>query len=576
MAFLVNDHGYIVYERDTNRISISYLEKIRKDEAEKINKAAENVLSITTNKRGYFSEAGQKLIDLGIKEEARERALIDKVFGVNTEKIVSEADFIKAFNEIMIGKERFEQAVYQIKLALEKKTTGKVKKQLAPTISSLYLSKLNQKFGEKVNEYIHKHQAELLNGDTSKWERDVESIFLESASEALEALLSYTNKTGQVDIFGTYIEHEELFEQYVKDMNARAIFSELIKKKVDLKKMTNLMRENLETIQKRLIDKTRMSGWTWAKNALGVSNARTGQIGGTVDEFLNQLAQQVGGSVNLEGGRRAARVFLAETQKIDNVLLISTEADLDLNKILEELDTELGKNSSNLLEAAKNFSDYYENNLKNLTDSFIIYTSGKAYGLNDYSSMGFTNDSKRSIQDLPAIFSFGQEGNAYKRAQDFIDVVSNTLEGAIMHSKLDQIKEALRVKIYESLAYLMFDDWISLGSEVNTDGANAIHAVTLNDVIIPISVLLKGAGEALKKAQTASTDWFRVKIMYQEKAIKYKDPKDYPEGNKNNKFPRAQAAWEDQRQVALDNITFTTHFMSNFWNYINNGFKIGK
>ena len=574
MAFLVNDHGYIVYE-DQKRSSVAYLEKIRQTEKEKIENASKNVLSIFNDRKGYFAEAGQRLIDMGEKEEERERALIDKAFGENTENLVTSGDFIRAFNEILVGKERLKQAVVQIQLALENKKT--TKKQLAPSLSSLYLSKLNKELGIRVNEYIHAHEAELLAGDTSDWEEAFKDILLRCAEDALEELLTKTNNGNAVDIFGTYVDHQNLFDQYKEDVKAQEIFADLIRKKVDLDKISKLMKTNIESIKERILNKKKMTGWTWSRNALSVSNQRTGQMGGSINEFLNQLAQQIGGSkfkVNI--GDRAARTFMAETQKIDNVLFLSLDGDLDLSGILEDLDNELGKHSQNLIEAAKTFSDYYENNLKNLTDSFIVYTSGKAYGLNEYSSMGFTNDSNRSIQDLPAILSYGQDSSALSRAQDFIDVVINTLEGAVLGEKASDIKEALRIKIYESMAYLMFDDWISLGSAVNEVGANAIHAVTLNDVIIPFSVLLKGAGQALMEAQTASTEWFRIKIMYKEKTIKYQTAEDYPkmgESTKNNKFPNARQAWEDQRTAALDNITFTTHFMSNFWNYINSNFN---
>ena len=147
------------------------------------------------------------------------------------------------------------------------------------------------------------------------------------------------------------------------------------------------------------------------------------------------------------------------------------------------------------------------------------------------------------------------------QAQNFIDVVINAMPGAILNNKINTIKDTLRTEIFNSMAYLLFDDWIAIGNE---DIPNAIHAFNLNDVEVPLSSLLIGAGRAIKQA-SQSTRWFRTDIYY-PKNVKFPSASDYPkiDTSARGEVPDTAKAWEEQRQDAYSSVAFTTHFLSNF------------
>ena len=93
--------------------------------------------------------------------------------------------------------------------------------------------------------------------------------------------------------------------------------------------------------------------------------------------------------------------------------------------------------------------------------------------------------------------------------------------------------------------------------------ANAIHVLTLNDINIPLSVFLIGAGEALIQAvneSKKSTDFIRLTV-HRSKVL-YPDKDSYELDAKGN--PMVGKAWNIQRDDALQNYSITINFYKNF------------
>ena len=552
---MMNEHGYVVYTRQSDSPIWEYIRSTKESEVK-------NLLSALPSSKdmNYYEQAGAHLIALGQQERQKEMAFLERAFGqpFSFEDI---NDFIKNFNSVIIGKKRYEQALEQIKLAVTEFDKTK-KHSLAPVLTSLYASKLSSALGKAINSFIHKHAAEIANNDLSAWDQEYEQIIISAAQKSfIELLKGPEIKEGLQDHFGTYEDHTDLLEKYLDmlDSGQDNIFNQIILSKIGVDKIKSLIKNNLDVIKNKIRDGARMNGWTWVQKATSL-NKRAGQFGGSVNEFFNQLVQSINnGYVTITD--QGSQVNIGEYQKIDNTTIYSFGCEIDIEQIISNLDQEL-MNSTSLNESARLMSDYYNQHLKNLTDNYILFTSGKAYGQNDYSKLGFKNDSNRRIGDLSEILSQTSEQNA----QEFIDVVINAMPGAVLEKSNQAIRQSLRNKIFESMAYLLFDDWVAIGTSA---GDNAIHAFTINNMEIPLSVLLIGAGKAMQEA-CGMQNWFSISVHY-PKNVKYPTVQSYSEllpEDKYNSKNYVYEAWNDQRADALNSITFTTHFLSNFYDLV--------
>ena len=553
MADRLTKNGYVVYYDNWpgSDHSNAYWEKIRKTEEEKVR----NLLAqIPDPNNEYLLRIGKNLINLGEREKQKELKLLQQALGEDLTD-ANEYELINKFNEVIQGKKRFERAVDQIKRAAANYKNGQ--KQMAPVLSSLYLSHLQHTLGEEINQFIKKYSDHIMNNDLSDWEREYNDILDRAIEQALKDLLQYTNKDKIKDIYGTDEPQIELLRYFETLSHEQNVLTDIIRKKINVNNIRNLIKTNLEAIQFKKANGKNMTGFGWAKKAVGAAKSRAGQVGGSVNEFINQLIQ--GASESFENYNRGARTLVSETLKTDNVLIFSLESIIDIEKIMVDLDEQLSK-SADLTESARIMSDYYEKNLSKLDKSFVIFTSGKAYSVNSSENLshGFQNDKKRSIEQLPEILSQGEYGMSILKAQDFIKVLMNTIPDAVLDDKRDDVQKTLRLLLMQSMAYLLFDDWIALGGEVGD--TNAIHAFTLNNIQVPLSYLLINAGNAIQTTIQYS-QWFRV-TLNMPKSIKYYDYHDYPTIDDK---PDVQAAWEEQRQEALDLSTFSTHFLSNFY-----------
>ena len=202
-------------------------------------------------------------------------------------------------------------------------------------------------------------------------------------------------------------------------------------------------------------------------------------------------------------------------------------------------------------------------NLKKLENAFVVYTSGKAYAnktLSDHG--GFTGDKNRPISQLPTIVGQGPFGITEQRAQDFITLLINTMNGAILEDNKGSVRDEARDALFQSMAYLLFDDWVAIGEDAGD--TKAIHAFTLNGIQIPLSVLLMGAGEAIIQV-SGYKQYFNVQFTLPTKFL-YETWKDYPTriNSRGEEVPNIVQAWKDQREDAIKRTSFTTHFLSNF------------
>lgn len=568
---ILTENGYVVYTRTSGN---RYWENIRSlKEAQVKNLMAQ----LPQADDSFYQSIGDNLIALGNMEREKELNLIEKAFGVSiprsNEYPAIEKEFIQKFNEILIGEEQYKRALAQIKEAKKNYEDGK--KSLAPTLSSLFLGKLNKFLVPAFKQYVQTHKQQILHHDTSGWETMAEQILEDASEKALEELFTTTSKD-DFNIFGTYATNVEMFEEFTRN---KGIFFDLVKEKINLDNVRKILSDHLKDIQNVFNNGGRMYYHKWIGENIH-TKTRAGQIGGSIDEFFTQLRQSIAETLNASA--RKGLMLGNEMQKIDNALIMTFESQINLNNILENLNKEMlggdaGKPPTDLVEAGERMSEYYEKHLSNLTQSFVIFSSNKAYGFNNYSSYGFQNDKQRGIGELRTVLTQGPGGMSVSKAQDFIDVVINAMPGAVLEKRRDEIKTLLRYQIYNAMAYLLFDDWVAIGKTESID--NAIHVFSLDTIQIPLSALLIGAGNAIKDADSSKAAWFRTTIHYPE-YVKFKgdweNEEDYPKFDstrKKGKVPDVAGAWEVQRIDASTSVNFSTHFLSNFTKIIEDYLK---
>ena len=109
---------------------------------------------------------------------------------------------------------------------------------------------------------------------------------------------------------------------------------------------------------------------------------------------------------------------------------------------------------------------------------------------------------------------------------------------------------------------MLFDDFSTIGV-VSENSGNAIHIMNLNGIMMPMSVILSMLADAI---ESVSEEEIRklVNVNIKAPAILYKEQKDQEEAFPGN----SHAAWEYQKQYALENTQITAKFLKNFRSFV--------
>lgn len=562
----INGNGYVVYNRPSNS---SHWERTRFEQEQKV-RDWYNAIQVRPTLEQYRG-VGEYLQRLGEAEEEREKTLIQSALGIKI-NAKNERDFIENFNEVLVGKKQYEDAIHRINIALSEKD----KAGLAPAISSLFASKLNTILAEKINKLIRDKiknvkTPEDIDKAIDRMEEDVYDVFEQSFDQAIDAILSYQNASGKDDRFGSLKGYQDLLELFNSNEIFREIYKQKVRKAFSDESIRNIIKNNKKTIAYRAQNNKKMSGHTWAKRALTL-DTRAGQIGGLVDEIVNMLRGSISEVSVGENGTRMSRTLISNKLTTDNVTILQMDGKLNKEVIDEKL-KELSKKvdtTETLAEAHKVLMDYWKKNLSKIDNGFVVFQSAKAYRITNISKYGGFTNTNVSLNRLTSLPKDGSFNNI--DMNKFIIVVANTIDGAILSKEYNRIREWLYLYIVESIAYLLFDDWEKIGSDMAKKGANAVHALLLNDVNIPFSVFLKGAGTALIKVadEVEKTSNFINIVVHKSEALYHKDDKGNPTGYPTEKGDNGKVkvlvgrAWNNQRADALQNYNITVKFYKNF------------
>ena len=229
--------------------------------------------------------------------------------------------------------------------------------------------------------------------------------------------------------------------------------------------------------------------------------------------------------------------------KADNILTINIDP-----AIVEETLMSVGANNRD-----ENIRALTElgTKLSNLDDGFIIYSSDKNYSLNkNFGGYGAGSVGVNAESFL---------SNVYKNSSSMktlMGAIQQLGKGAMMERQRAEFEELLA----QDMAYMLFDDFSTIGQV--SSGGQAIHIMNLNGIMMPMSVILTLLADAIDSLETIGPDGIRriVSVNIKAPAILYPKRSDQDAAHPGN----SMAAWNEQRQHALNNTKITATFLRSF------------
>lgn len=546
---LTVSNGYVIYQRGEYSKSPYWRSVYNKAKAE-----SEGINSIQTgSKTDKLQEAGQRLISLGQAERSKEIALIETATGMKVNDQEDIKLFIQNFNEVLMGKKQFQEAVFRLEDAL---TSPEIQYR-APTIASWFTSYLGETLNKNINAFIGKNAEALASQDFSAWEIEIDSIIDKSISQAFKNMLTKMTETTGKELYGNSEAWREVYKASQAIEGFSDYFREMIRSKIDFSKLKTLLQNDDIKVK----NKTNRGVRKVLDSQQGL-NLRSGRksrsIGGSVQEYIMTALTTLGEAAS-SATSTGARVFSSDMMKTDTVTVFSFSQQIDVGKIANTIADQLNevmKDSASLNDAAEIMKRFYNDHLSNLDNSFIVYGSTKSYSLSD-SFKGFHGGGERNLSDAVAIIQQAGIGNS-DAVDNYIKAAYNTGSGAIFSDKRFEIQEDLKIALMSAVAELLFDDWISIG-EGPSGGAKAIHVLQLEGLQIPLSVFLTAAGKAMVSAASDMEKIIKVRVKLPGKIL-YEEPIETAGGHMSEILSK----WNEQAQAAENDSVFSIEFLKNF------------
>ena len=500
------------------------------------------------------SSVGNRLIALGNAEFEKEKALLRSA-GIEINNETGIKEFIRHFNEVLMGKHQFSEALFRLDKALNDKKY-KTKENRAPTIASFFTSYLLTALTERITAFINGNRGDLLKKDFSKYEQDLENIIDQSIDAAWENMLTKVEKSDNKEIYGDSKAWREIAEISKTFDGFGSYFKNMIKSKINFSNLKSLFENYTIKIKNKKHNNvsTILSGE--GKGGLNLkSGKKSRSIGGSVEEFVMTIANQLGSAAQ-SAASSGGRVISSEIALTDNVTLFSFETNINTEKIAQTIADGIDsayEDSTSLNNAYLSLKNYYNQYLSKLDNTFIVYGSTKSYSLSD-SFKHFGGTKSRKLRELPLVLEesgIGYSGDIEK----FIYKAYNTASGAIFEGERGEVEEQIKKALISSMASLLFDDWNTIGYQ--TGGAQAIHVLQLEGIQLPLSVILKATGQAINSVEQNFESYFKTTVNIVPSIS-------YPEPVAATSLSEVEEYWQRQAEAAANQSTFTVSFLANF------------
>ena len=550
------DVGWIFYN-DENKSTYDdngYWERVRKWGRDDAQKALTNLCQNFTGEalRNKMTQYAEALNNMSKIERARENKLMKDFTGKDFSSEEGK-DFLRNFNEIILGQERFSSALKRVIAAIE--LGGKSR---APSQAVNFVSYFTTAF----NSILEKTPIEKLLDDDS-WKEIVDQAINSSIDKMIvefdpeKAIFGDPKDYQGLD---QYLKNNEYFYNFVKS------YLKIDNIRAEAKKiMEGTKRKRNKKIKINDVYKIETKNNKTGKTSLKDNELFERQIGGFVQEFFEAGTIQI--NLTEQGANVISNPLISNIGATDAITIVSKTKSIEfLDNIEEQIQSAaFGETQKEIAQHFKELDDKL--NRKKYSDLFVIHASDKLYSMGD-SFRGFHKEQKvTDIQGLLDKANLG--GNRF--GHELVSLYLNTTPGAVLSDQqsTDTVRESFRVIVAAVAGNLLFSDWTMIGQESN--GASQIHIFDLDGIIIPLSYVLEGMSQAMVNfgKKGIFNGLITIGSFETPKEILYpaSEPDRYGYGNAKN-VSDFNEFWNRQREDARQKSQFRINFMNNFKNIV--------
>lgn len=518
-------------------------------------------------KDSFKSTAG-KLRAMSKIELEKERKFIQANFGKDIPFEIKTNDdfrrFIDTFNEFMQLKEVYEANKTLILANTVSSKGNEVTNKNAYTYFSDYFA---QAFKDRIPRIAQKVAKQLESSNGSKTlETIVEEIMDQEVIRAVDEALNRLEEVGglsKVKNIEGYTEQEDEtvvagYRKIAEAINSlgKQAFGQLVIRELNLNNLVNYVTSEITNAQLeknfdiKALRKAMHSGAKYYKSAQGKNI-----LGGNMLELVeNAVVNEVG---KLQGGGFYAVQTGGNLAAPDNIIVSTT---ISVEQMEQIWNNSFKQAEEQRVSRKRNIevAEIFRKNLERVGGTgYILYSSAKNQSLQskNFKDGGFNSGTPMGIEQLKNVMDRvpGGDGVGLARA------VMQTLKGALGY---DQLKR-LETEIASYLAYFLFDDFATIGTDIAQDSEtsiNCLHAMDLNGVYVPMSVLLNLLAQAFETESSKSINSV-AKATIKRGEILYK----YGGDEFGSVDPStSENPWETQREKAQQEITITVRFLRSF------------
>lgn len=495
---------------------------------------------------GYNSQAqtSKVLLEMAAAEREKEIAFLTNVFGfqpkAKLDRKQAGKEIIDAFNSVLNIREAYERNKTRL---LDTKHN-----QAQIDIASFFDTYLEKHFNKRVQAAITLALKDFDNGTDIlvALEKRIDSMLDHVLDAALEEALSSK-------IFADDTEDNNAYKDFLaalnKNMSRKNWLKEQIYRNYRLDEVKRMLISNLQFDQsKQNRNKIKKEGARMISN--GTNRYRQG--GFNREYLMNAISNYIistlssSGKYKISGDSGALHAGNINNMGADNILVFNIPVGL-VNEILTTTKVE-----GNGREANVNLIRELGNKLSNIDDGTIIYTSSKNYSINNgfKDRYGFSSGEDLKLKKFASLLS----DSPYKsHAYSLVGSIMQLLKGAVGEER----KAEYTTAIARYVAYFLFDDINTIGTNIKGSSPTALHLFDLNGIYIPLSFFLELLGDAFSSlTATQPTNLVYVSIKGITKVM-FDHESSYD-----------KQMWIDQGQAALNQIKISVKFLADFKNII--------
>jgi len=513
--------------------------------------------SLYVSARNYFqkvdisgpspSSTGGMLMSMGYRELEKEKRLLSNVFGVNS-YTWDENDYevlIPLMNEFLSLKTVYYQTLQRVK------RTVYVSHQDVDDVFESYTKHLYPRLTRGIAAFVSNQsnlnlliQSSTISTGIEEWQRRFKLMVERAMNDAFNRMVFDSEnyyKSEWSDVLSLLNKFDGLRQEF------KIAFFQQYNLEGLTQAVTNIvMNQGKSQLTKQNRSST-LSKIREVKKSYINNNVGNKDITSYVRDYTMSLLD--GMSFGYRNKSAAStRENLPSGFSASNIRLFNMNYEVDLNDALNDLQSSTVKDKQNAVNLMERF---YHQALSDLTADFIVYENVKM--------STSTNEIYQGTLPISNLEPILNQLNI-KNASAFINLLYQTIPGAIMSGESGRIREEASKILAEAIAYFLFDDFQALGEGTRGD-RHSIHLLRLNGTIIPLSFFLIKAGRALQNAEEDFSKYVNFSIQTPG-LIKYPNPIQTPKGQ--NIKDNVNRAWQEQRSDAMNQSRVTIRFLSNF------------